>query len=75
MDWKKISLSSGAKLFRVHHFTYMHQGSTFLIEIDEYANGTFTGHGEHSTDKSTVLESVTASSIEACLDLLIRGIK
>jgi hypothetical protein len=75
MDWKKLQLPDGAKLFRVHTFTYMHSGSTYHLEVDEFNASTFTGHGEHSTDKSRVLESVTGGSLEDCLTALIRNIK
>lgn len=75
MDWKKVQLPEGTKLFRVHAFTFMHGGSTYHLEIDEFSSGTFTGHGEHSTDKSRVLESVSGSTLEDCLSALIRSIK
>ena len=75
MDWKKIKLPEGSKLFRVHTFTYMHGGSTFHLEIDEFTSGSFTGHGEHSTDKNRVLESISGPSLEECLSGLIQSIK
>lgn len=73
--WNKIKLPEGAKLFKIHHFTYMWKGSTFHLEVDEFADGSFTGHGEHSTDKSRVLESVSGKSLEDCLGALIKNVK
>ena len=75
MDWKKTKVPEGAKLFKVHNFTYMIKGTNFHLEIDEFSDGTFTGHGEHSTDKNTVLESVSGKNIDECLGLLIKSIK
>ena len=73
-DWKQANTGSG-KLFKVHNYTFMHKGTTYHIEIDEFADGTYTGHGEHSTDKSSVLESVSGSSIKECLESLIQKIE
>ncbi len=75
MEWKAVKLSEGSKLFKLHQFTYLKRGVTYRLEIDEASDGTFTGHGEHSTDKNTVLESVSGSSVEDCLNQLIRRIK
>jgi hypothetical protein len=75
MEWKKIKAPDGAKLFKVHNFTYMIKGSTYHFEIDEFLDGTITGHGEHSTDKSHVLESVSATSVKDCLENLIKSVK
>lgn len=75
MDWKKVKTPDGAKLFKVHNFTYMIKGSTYHLEVDEFQDGTVTGHGEHSTDKSHVLESVSASSLKDCVEALIKNIK
>lgn len=73
--WNKIKLPEGARLFKVHHFTYMWKGATYLFEVDEFADGSFTGHGEHSTDKSRVLESVSGKSPEECLSALLKNVK
>lgn len=73
-DWKQANIGAG-KLFKVHNFTYMFKGTTYHIEIDEFANGTYSGHGEHSTDKSSVLESVSGTSAKDCLDALIKKIE
>lgn len=73
--WQKVKIPEGAKLFRVHNFTYMVRGVNYLLEIDEFQDGTFTGHGEHSTDKSRVLESVSGKSLDECLVALIKNIK
>jgi hypothetical protein len=75
MDWKKVKLPEGAKLFNVHTFTYMHKGATYHFEVDEFMDGTFTGHGQHSTDQSGVVESVRGTNVEECLTLLIKNIK
>ena len=73
MSWKKVALPEGAKLFQVHHFTYMHGGTTYHFEVDEFQDGVFTGHGEHSTDRNRVLASVTGKSLDACLTSLIKS--
>lgn len=75
MDWKKAKIPAGSRLFQVHSFTFMHSGKTYILEIDEFSEGTCTGHGEQSTDKSHVLESVTGKSVQECLDGLIRRIE
>lgn len=74
-QWRDINLPAGSKLFRVHSFMFMFKGSTFAIEVDEFADGTFTGHGEHSTDKSNVIEPVSSSSLQDCLQALISKIE
>jgi hypothetical protein len=53
----------------------MVSGVIYHLEIDEFADGTFTGHGEHSTDKSNIIESVNGSSLEECISTLIGKIK
>ena len=75
MNWKKLSIPDGAKIFKIHNFTYMVKGQNFHLEVDEYADGNFTGHGEHSTDKNTVLESVSGKSLEECVNALVKSIK
>lgn len=75
MDWKKLNIPDGAKLFKVHNFTYMLKGTTFHLEVDEFADGTFSGHGEHSTDKNTVLASVSGKTLEECVASLIKNAK
>ena len=75
MDWKKTKLPDGAKLFKVHNFMFMLKGMTYHFEVDEFADGTFTGHGEHSTDKNTVLESVSGRSLEECVSALVTSVK
>ena len=74
MSWKSVSLPTGAKLFKSHNFTYMKGGTTYILEVDEFADGSCSGHGEHSTDKSSVVQSVAGSSIEDCLKSLIKNI-
>ena len=75
MNWKNIKLPAGSKLLKVHNFTFMYQGSYYSIEIDEFNDNTFTGHGEHSTDKNYVIESVSASTLEGCLEALVNKIQ
>ncbi len=75
MDWKKIKLPQGSKLFRVYNFTYMHAGNTYHLEIDEFNDNAFSGHGEHSIDRSRHLESVSGKTIEECLEGLIKKIQ
>lgn len=74
MDWKKTRLATGSRLFMVHSFTYMAKGRTFILEVDEFSDGTFTGHGEQSTDRSHVVESVNGRSVQDCLEALIKRI-
>lgn len=75
MNWNKVVMPEGAKLFKIHNFTYMHKGTTYLFEVDEFMDGTYTGHGEHSTDKNSVLESVSGKSVEDCIGMLIKNTK
>lgn len=75
MDWKKVKIPESAKIFKVHNFTVMHKGTTYHLEVDEFADGTFSGHGEHSTDKSTILASVSGRSAEDCLTALLGSVK
>jgi hypothetical protein len=75
MNWKALKLPEGGKLFMVHTFTYMHKGTTYHFEVDEYGDGTFSGHGEHSTDKSSVLASVSGKSLEEAVNALVASIK
>jgi hypothetical protein len=74
MSWKDIKVHSGGKLFKVHNFTYMVKGSTYLLEVDEFADGTFTGHGEHSSDRNSFVESVSGKSVDECLNLMVTRI-
>lgn len=75
MAWNSVKLPAGGKLFKVHRFTFLFNGANFLIEIDEYADGACSGHGEHATDKNFVIESVSGSSVEECLNGLISRIQ
>lgn len=74
MDWQKLIIPAGSKLFRMQRFTYMHKGVNYLLEVDEYNNGTCMGHGEKSNDKNFVIESVSGPSMEECLNQLIKKI-
>jgi hypothetical protein len=71
MNWKSIKVQPGAKIFLAHNFTYMIKSAIFNIEVDEYQDGSFTAHGERSTDKNFVIESVSARSLEECLNSMI----
>jgi hypothetical protein len=75
MEWQQIQLPAGTKLFKVHSFAFLVGGTVYQLEIDEFANGTFTGHGEHPTDKSNVLESVSGRSVGECLEALVGKIQ
>ena len=75
MNWNKVTVPDGAKLFQIHDFAFMYKGNTYKLEVDAFVDGTFTGHGEHSTDKSHVLASVSGKSVEECLNALINHIK
>ena len=75
MNWKKIPVPEGTKLFKVHNFTLMVKGTTYHLEVDEFADGSYTGHGEHSTDKSSVLASVSGASVEDCVATLLKNAK
>jgi len=74
MNWKTIKIPEGSKLFRIHKFTYMHQGVNYLLEINEMGEGKWIGHGEHSTDQNSVIPSVNGASLEDCLNQLISKI-
>ncbi|MEY4630718.1 MAG: hypothetical protein RIQ81_838 [Pseudomonadota bacterium] len=75
MEWKNIKVPPGAKLFKSHTFTFMVKGSTYHLEIDEYSDGSFTGHGEHSADRNTFVESVSGRTLNECLVGLIERIQ
>lgn len=75
MNWKSVEIPANYKVFRAHTFMIMNSGKTFTIEVDEYSDGTFTGHGEQTNDDSTVLASVTGTSVEDCLNQLIASVK
>ena len=74
-EWKTVAVPVGNKLFKSHSYTYMHAGTTYNLEVDEFSDGTYSGHGEHSTDKSSVVESVAGASIAECLQKLIDRIQ
>lgn len=74
MNLKSVKVPAGGKLFKVHNFTYMSKGTTFHLEVDEFSDGACTGHGEHSTDKNSFIESVNGKSVEDCLNMLIERI-
>lgn len=73
MNWNSIKVPEGSKLYRIHKFTYMHGGINYLLEINE-ENGAWIGHGEHATDKNSVVPSVNGSSVEDCVNQLIANI-
>ncbi|MBF0440763.1 MAG: hypothetical protein HQK54_02550 [Oligoflexales bacterium] len=74
MDWKTAKVPQGSKLFKQHNFIYMHKGVTYTLEIDEYHDNSFAGHGENSTDKNFIIESVSGKSVVDCLNGLIQKI-
>jgi hypothetical protein len=49
----------------------MIKGVTYQFEIDEFSDGSFTGHGEHSTDRNGFVESVSGKSVDDCLNNLV----
>ncbi len=75
MEWKNIKIPSGAKLFKAHTFTFMMKGNTYHLEVDEFSDGSFTGHGEHSSDRNSFVESVSGRSVNECLSALIERIQ
>lgn len=75
MEWKATKLPAGSKLFKVHNFNFILKGVNFNLEVDEFSDGTFTGHGEHSTDQNYFIESVSAKSLSDCLSELISRIQ
>ncbi len=75
MDWKKVKTPSGSKLFLVHNFTFMHSGTTYTLEIDEFADGICTGHGEQANDKAQIISSISGKSVGECLEGLIQKIQ
>lgn len=74
-NWKNIKIPSGSKLFQVHTFNFMYNGVNYIIEIDEFSDGSFTAHGEHSTDKNYVVESVSGNDLLTCLSGMIKKIE
>lgn len=75
MDWKSAKIPLSGKLYKVHTFNFMFKGNNYNLQIDEYADGQCTGHGEHSADKNFVIESVSGSSLSQCLTGLIAKIE
>lgn len=75
MDWKKANIPNGCRVFKAHTFTFMSRGASYQLAVDEYNDGTYTGHGEHSTDKNLVIESVNGTSLANCLEALIGKIE
>ncbi|SME87879.1 hypothetical protein [Pseudobacteriovorax antillogorgiicola] len=73
MDWNVVKVPEGSKLYRIHKFTYMHSGVNYLLEINEDGSS-WIGHGEHATDKNSVIPSVNGKSVEDCLNQLISSI-
>jgi hypothetical protein len=71
MNWKNVNIPDGSKLFRIHNFTFMHQGGNYVFEISEMGEGHWIGHGEHATDKNSVIPSVNGPTLEDCLNQLI----
>ena len=74
MDWKALTIPQGSKLFKQRNFTYIHKGVTYTVEVDEYHDGSFVGHGENATDKSSIIESVSGKSVAECVNKIISKI-
>jgi hypothetical protein len=74
MDWKNVKVPSGGKLMKVHKFTYMLKGATYLLEVDEYFGGTCSAHAEHSVDKNFVIETVSGKTVAECINLILEKI-
>ena len=74
MGWKDIKVDSGSKLFRVHNFTFIHKGQNYLLEVDESGAGQCVGFGEHSTDKNFFIDSVSAKTVDECVEQLVKKI-
>ena len=74
MNFSKLQIPAGSKLYRIYHFNYMHKGIHYNIEINEFNDGHFAGYAEHSTDKNFSIESVSGKSAEECLQALINRI-
>ncbi|MFK7873373.1 MAG: hypothetical protein AB8C84_09425 [Oligoflexales bacterium] len=70
MDWSQIKLPSG-KLMKVHTFLYLSKGVTWKLEVNEYSNTQYAGFGEHNSDESQQLPSVSAESLEGCVQKLL----
>jgi hypothetical protein len=75
VDWKQVKVPAGTKLFKAHSFTFMIKGDSWQLEVDEFSDGTFTGHGEHSTDRNSFIESVSGQTLKECLEGLISRIQ
>jgi hypothetical protein len=75
MGWKNIQLPAGSKLYQVYSFCYMEKGIHYNLEINEFADGTYAGHGAHSTDKNLVIASTNGMSMEECISGLIKNIR
>lgn len=71
MDWNAMKIPDGSKLFRIHRFTFLHQGVNYLLEINELGKAMWIGHGEHATDQSSVIPTVNGSTLEETLNKLI----
>lgn len=74
MDMTGLNIPKGAKLIKIHKYLYMHNGSSYNLEVDEYSDGMFAGHGEHAADESQQLKSVTGKTLNECLQPLIDNI-
>ena len=72
MDWARINIPSSSKLMKVHNFLYLEKGVTWKLEVNEYSATHFAGFGEHSSDESQQLPSVSAESLEECVQKLIQ---
>ena len=71
MPWKDLTIEAGCQLFRLHNFLYLHKGKTYELEINEYSDGRFVGHGEVANDPQSQLPSVNGNSIDECVGKLV----
>lgn len=75
MDWKSAKTPKGARLFKVHHFNFLYNGANYVLELDEYGDGTWSGHAESTADKNFVIESVSGKDMKDCIEVLIAKIE
>jgi hypothetical protein len=73
MDWSKISTPEATKLSRLHNFMYMVGGKNYIFEINEYPDGNFVGYAELTNDDSQQFAPANGSSIEECINNLVKN--
>lgn len=75
MSWKDLKVATGSQLFRLHNFLYLHQGKTYELEVNEYSDGRFVGHGEIANDPQSQLASVNGSNVDECVAKLVEAVE